>query len=191
MGSPCGGRGQVIESPCESCRGQGLQQQSRTLEVDVPGGVEDGVQIRLSGEGDHGRFNGPAGDLYVVLKVAEHPMFVREEIDLHVELRLNPADAALGATLEVPTLEEPVSLDVPPGTQTGDTFVIEGQGVPHLRRAGRGDLVVTAFVMTPERLSPEQKELLEQLRESLPDSGVVERDNERGSFWQRIRERFA
>jgi molecular chaperone DnaJ len=185
----CRGRGQTIEQLCEHCRGAGLVQQSRALEVDIPAGVEDGNQIRLTGEGEHGRFGGPPGDLYVALKVAEHALFERIDNDLHVELRLNPADAALGAEIEVPTLEAPVKLRVPPGTQTGQTFEIADRGVPYLRHSGRGKLIVTAFVMTPERLSREQRELLEQLRSSLPGSAVAERNGETG-VWQRFREKF-
>ena len=185
----CQGRGQVIERPCPDCRGGGLVQKNRTLEVEVPAGVEDGTQIRLTGEGDHGRNGGPPGDLFVLLSVDEHPLFERQGNDLHVELRLNPADAALGTELEVPTLEAPTRLRVPPGTQTGDRFEIAGQGVPYLRRAGRGKLLVTAFVMTPDRLSREQRELLEQLRGTLPDSGVVPRDGDPG-LWQRLRGKF-
>ncbi len=186
----CAGRGQVIEERCPDCRGAGLQQQSRSLEVDVPAGVEDGTQIRLNGEGDHGRHGGPPGDLYVLLSVEEHELFERQGNDLHLELRLNPADAALGVELEVPTLEDPVPLRVPPGTQTGDSFELPNLGVPYLRRSGRGSLIITAFVMTPDRLSREQRELLEQLRASLPGSRVAPREDDEQGLWERLRGKF-
>ncbi len=186
----CRGRGEVIADPCEACRGQGRSQRSRTLEVDIPAGVEDGTQIRLSGEGEHGLWGGPPGDLYVALSVDSHPVFDRRGNDLVVELRLNPADAALGAAVVVPTLDDDrtVTVNIPPGTQTGDAFEVEGLGVPHLRRSGRGKLVVTTFVAIPDKLTREQRQLLEQLRATLPGSGVVEHGNT--GFWDRLRERF-
>lgn len=190
----CRGRGQVVEKPCEDCRGQGRQAKPRSLEVDVPAGVEDGTQIRLTGEGGHGRLGGPPGDLFVVLQVREDPVFLRQGTDLHLALRLNPADAALGADLEIPTLEGQTRLVVPAGTQTGDQFSLEGQGVPFLRRAGRGRLVVTAFVMTPERLGARERQLFEQLREGLPPSGVEEREGGAAAgsgIWQKIKEFFS
>jgi molecular chaperone DnaJ len=184
----CRGRGEVITDPCETCRGQGRLQHTRTLEVDIPAGVEDGTQIRLGGEGEHGRLGGPPGDLYVNLSVQPHTLFERQGNDLFVELRLNPADAALGVEVPVPTLEQPANLRIPPGTQTGDTFELPNLGVPYLQRHGRGKLIVTTFVATPEKLSREQRQLLEQLRATLPSSGVVERS--RAGFWERLRERL-
>jgi len=184
----CRGRGEVIAEACEACQGHGRLQQTRTLEVDIPAGVEDGTQIRLGGEGEHGRSGGPPGDLFVALAVQPHPIFERHGNDLHVELRLNPADAALGAEVQVPTLDQPVTLRIPPGTQTGEGFELPNLGVPYLRRAGRGKLVVATFVATPDKLSREQRDLLEQLRATLPISGVVERG--RAGFWERVRERF-
>ena len=177
-----------MPQPCQACRGEGRVHQKRRLEVDVPAGVEDGTQIRLSSEGDCGRWGGPAGNLYVVLEVAPHPVFERHANDLSVQLRLNPAEAALGTVVEVPTLEEPATLRVPPGTQTGDTFRLEGRGVPYLRRSGRGDEIVTVAVATPERLTAEQRQLFEALRATLPQAEVVERGR---SLWNRVRERFA
>lgn len=184
----CQGRGFAIENPCPSCLGRGRIQRPRTLEVDVPAGVERGIQIRLTSEGEHGRYGGAPGDLFIVIDVSEHPRFRREGDALHVEVRLNPADAALGADVMVPSLDGERSLRVPPGTQSGDALRLPGLGVPRLRGAGRGDLVVTTVVMTPEKLTREQRDLLEQLRDTLPQAEVVERD--RGSFWERVRERF-
>ncbi len=187
----CRGRGQTVETPCETCRGQGRQARQQSLEVDVPAGVEDGIQIRLNGEGSHGRFGGPPGDLFVVLQVDEDPLFLRQGSDLLLALRLNAADAALGAELDIPTLEGSRRLAIPAGTQTGDQFTIEGQGVPHLRRGGRGKLVVTVFVSTPEKLASRERELYEQLRAGLPPSAVVERTGAGGGIWQKIKDLFS
>lgn len=186
--SECRGTGQVVRTPCPDCGGAGRTQRSRTLEVDVPAGVADGMQIRLSGEGDHGRYGGPPGDLFVDLDVAAHEHFTRDGDDVHVEVRLNPADAALGSEIDVPTLEGVTQLRVPAGTQTGDTFHLPGLGIPRLRRSGRGDEVVTVFVATPPRLNREQRELFEQLRRTLPDPEVVAQS--KSGFWDRVRERF-
>lgn len=185
----CGGEGEVVRSPCPDCDGNGRVRRERQLDVDIPAGVEDGLQIRLAGEGHHGRHGGSPGNLYVALRVTDHPSFTRDGTDLHLQLGLNPADAALGAEVEVPTLDgEPSSLRIPAGTQTGDTFRLPELGVPHLRRSGRGELVVTVFVMTPEKLSREQKDLLEQLRSTLPEATVMEPN--KGTWWKRLRERL-
>lgn len=184
----CSGRGQVVQSPCRTCAGRGQERRSRTLEVDIPAGVEDGTQIRLTGEGHCGQFGGRPGDLYVALEVEPHPTFRRVGNDLHVELRLNAADAALGAEVMVPTLDGPVQVHVPAGTQTGDTLTLEQRGVPVLRRPERGNLIVSMYVTTPEKLSREQRQLLEQLRSTLPQAEVVDRSRHR--FWERLRERF-
>jgi len=187
----CRGRGQTVDKPCETCRGQGRQSRQRSLEVDIPAGVEDGTQIRLTGEGAHGRFGGPPGDLFVVLQVREDPLFLRQGADLLLALRLNPADAALGAELDIPTIEGQTRLSIPAGTQTGDQFTIDGQGVPHLRRGGRGKLVVTTFVSTPEKLGARERQLFEQLRAGLPPSAVVERTGAGNGIWQKIKDLFA
>ena len=187
----CRGRGQTVDKPCETCRGQGRQTRQHSLDVDVPAGVEEGIQIRLTGEGSHGRFGGPPGDLFVVLQVREDPVFLRQGTDLLLALRLNAADAALGAELDIPTLEGDTRLAIPAGTQTGDQFTIDGQGVPHLRRGGRGKLVVTTFVATPEKLGSRERGLYEQLRAGLPPSAVVERTGTGGRIWQKIKDLFA
>lgn len=185
----CGGEGEVVLSPCPACEGKGRVRKQRKLDVDIPAGVEDGLQIRLAGEGHHGRHGGSAGNLYVELRVAPHESFRREGTDLLLQLSLNPADAALGAAVEVPTLEgESATLQIPAGTQTGDTFRLAGLGVPRLQRSGRGDLVVTVFVSTPEKLTREQRDLLEQLRSTLPQAEVMAPS--KGTWWNRLRERF-
>lgn len=183
----CRGRGEVMPEVCRACGGDGRVRRERKLEVDIPAGVEDGTQIRLAGEGDAGKLGGPAGNLYVVLEVEDHPVFERQGNDLHLQLRLNAAEAALGTELEVPTIDSTQTIAVPPGAQTGDTIRLEGRGVPYLRRTGRGDEIVTVVVATPERLSPEQRQLYKELGATLPAAEVVER--ERG-LWNRVKERF-
>lgn len=184
----CHGSGRLVPHPCEACRGRGRGQHTRALEVDLPAGVEKGTQVRLSGEGEHGLWGGPPGDLYLLLDVEPHPTFRRDGDELHLELRVNPADAALGAELTIPSLEGEESIRLSPGTQTGDVVRVRDRGVPRLRGGGRGDLVVTVFVMTPEKLTHEQRDLLEQLRRTLPRAEVARQ--ERASFWSRVRERF-
>jgi molecular chaperone DnaJ len=185
----CRGRAEVLPERCPSCGGDGRAPRKRNLEVDIPAGVEDGLQIRLSGEGEHGRWGGPAGDLYVVLEVAPHAVYRRDGNDVHVALRLNVADAALGTALEVPTLDGPATLQVPAGTQSGATFRLEKRGIPHLKRSGRGDQVVTVYVATPEKLSREQRRLVEELREGLGAPEVLSRG--KASLWEKVKERFA
>lgn len=184
----CGGRGEVMPERCPTCAGEGRSPKKRTLEVDIPAGVEDGLQIRLTGEGEQGRWSGPAGDLYVVLEVASHAVFQRDGNDIQVQLKLNMADAALGTAVQVPTLDGPATLQVPAGTQSGDTFRLERRGVPYLKRAGRGDQVVTVTVATPHKLSREQRQLLENLRASLAEPEVIERG--KGGFWDKVREKL-
>ena len=146
--------------------------------------------MRLTGEGEHGRHGGPPGDLFIVLDVEADPTFQRDGDDVLLDLRINPADAALGAEIEVPTLDGVATVQLPAGTQTGDNLRIPGEGVPHLRRTGRGDQVVTVFVKTPDKLTREQRDLLEQLRSTLPRAEVVERGS-RSRFWDRVKERFS
>ncbi len=182
----CRGEGQVIGTPCATCRGDGRILKRRRLEVDIPPGIEDGMQIRLTGEGDAGLRGGPHGDLFVVVEVAPHPLFERQGGDLHLVVRINPAEAALGSAIEVPTLDGATTLVVPAGTQTGDTVVVEGKGVHRLGSERRGNLVVTVQVITPTKLSREERRLFEQLRLSLPSAQVVDRR----SVWERVRERL-
>jgi len=164
----CGGAGQVVRNPCSQCRGQGQRQAQRKLKVNIPAGVDNGMRLRLSGEGQPGVNGGPPGDLYVVLKVKEHPFFERHEADLHCTIPINIAQAALGTEIEVPTLEEPHKLKIPEGTQNGAQFRLRHKGVPHVNSGGRGDLYIHVDVRIPTKLTREQRKLLEQLRETLP-----------------------
>lgn len=161
----CGGAGRTVITPCTDCDGRGRVPDERTLDVRIPGGVDDGVRLRISGEGEAGDRGGPPGDLFVVLHVREHELFVRDDLDLRLDLPLTFAQVALGARVEVPTLEGRETLDIPKGTQSGTEFRIRGQGVPALDGRRRGDQVVTATVHTPTKLTEEQERLFERLAE--------------------------
>ncbi len=158
----CGGAGTVVESPCPTCRGAGRVRRTRRLTVSVPAGVDTGHRLRLAGEGEAGTLGGPPGDLYVVVRVEPHPVFRREGNDLWCEVEIGLAQAALGAEVQVPTLDAKVSLQVPEGTQPGSVFTLKGLGVPDLRRRGRGDLRVRVKVNVPRRLTARQRELLQE-----------------------------
>jgi molecular chaperone DnaJ len=166
--STCGGSGKVIRHPCSECRGHGYRQVQRELKVNIPAGVDDGMRLRLANEGQPGANGGPHGDLYVFLKVKPHSFFERRENDLHCTIPLNIAQAALGAEIEVPTLEQPHKLKIPEGTQNGAQFKIRNRGVAVLNSSSRGDLYVHVDVKVPARLTKEQRKLFEQLRETLP-----------------------
>jgi molecular chaperone DnaJ len=159
----CQGAGSVITDPCPKCKGQGRVLRQRTVDAKVPAGVEDGTRIRFSGLGEAGAFGGPAGDLYVVLHVKEHPFFEREGNDLHCVIPVSFTQAALGTEIRVPTLEGDHAVKVPEGTQSGTTIRIRGQGIPVLQGHGKGDLFVEVRVQTPGKLNKRQRELLQEL----------------------------
>jgi len=159
----CRGTGQVINSPCESCRGNGRVEREKQIEVKIPAGVETGSRLRLQREGESGAYGGPAGDLYVVIHVAEHELFERQGNNLYVSVPVTFAQAALGAEIKVTTLSGEDALKIPAGTQTGTVFRVRGQGMPVLGGRGRGDLFVSVSVVTPTMLTREQRKLLEQL----------------------------
>lgn len=158
----CRGEGVVIKDPCSTCGGQGRMVRERKIEIKVPPGVEDGSKLRVSGGGEAGLRGGPPGDLYVVFRVRRHDRFQRKGSDLFLDWPVSISQAALGAEVEIPTLEGTTTLRVPEGTQHGAVFRLKGFGMPHLRGPGRGDLKVKATVSIPRRLSPEQKELLQE-----------------------------
>ncbi|HEY4077128.1 MAG TPA: molecular chaperone DnaJ [Rhizomicrobium sp.] len=161
--SSCRGNGKIIRHPCKTCRGAGLVQKERTLNVDVPPGVEEGTRIRLSNEGAAGVNGGPPGDLYIFLSVAEHPIFQRDGHDLHCRAPVSFVTAALGGNIEVPTLDGGRSkVAIPEGTQPGRQFRLKGKGMPVLRSAQKGDLYVELAVETPVKLTKRQKELLRE-----------------------------
>lgn len=162
----CRGTGQVIGNPCRACRGEGRLHAEKTLEIKIPAGVDHGARLRISGEGEAGVRSGEAGDLYVVVFVKEHPYFQRDGNDLHCALPISFSQSALGTEIRVPTLDDKEEfLKIPEGTQTGTTFRIRGKGIHFLNGRGRGDLFVTVRVMTPQKLTREQRRLLEQLAE--------------------------
>ncbi len=163
----CGGDGRVAVKPCGTCRGRGRLAASQTTSVDVPAGIADGQRIRVSGRGHAGERGGPAGDLYVLVRVREDARFVRDGDDLVTAVDISSPQAALGVKVEVPTLDGPQELDVPAGTQPHDTLVLRGEGMPSLRGRHRGDLRVVINVVTPRNLSHAQRKLLEQLNDTL------------------------
>jgi molecular chaperone DnaJ len=168
----CQGEGQIITEPCPQCRGSGREKKKRNIVVNIPAGVDNGAQIRLSGEGEAGRRGGPAGDIYISLSVKEHELFTRHNYDLLYELPINFVQAALGTEVEVPTLNGKAKLKIPAGSQTGQIFKLKGQGVPHLRGGGRGDQLVSLFVATPDSLDKKQRQLLEELGKHLRDKNM-------------------
>jgi molecular chaperone DnaJ len=164
----CRGTGSVIAKPCSTCKGAGRVQKERKLTVRVPAGIATGQRLRLTGEGEAGGPGGPPGDLYVVIHVQEHPFFQRDGNDLYCELPLNFPTLALGGEIRIPTLEGEEPFKVPEGTGSGQSFRLRGRGMPDVSGRGRGDLFVIVKVITPKKLSKEQKKLLEQLATSLP-----------------------
>jgi molecular chaperone DnaJ len=186
--SGCGGSGTIISDPCPTCRGDGRVERQRNIAVNVPAGVEDGTRIRYQGEGDTGRFGGPAGDLYVVLSVKAHKFFEREGNDLHCAVPISFSQAALGTELSIPSLDGEVRIKVPEGTQSGKEFRVRSKGVPHLNEHGRGDLVVQVVVQTPTKLSKVQKELLRQLGDSL---SVENTPTSRSGLFEKVKEIFS
>jgi molecular chaperone DnaJ len=159
----CRGEGRILRNPCAACHGQGRVERRKRLRVRIPPGVDTGSQIRLTGEGEAGYRGGPPGDLYIVLRVKDHPQLKRREEDVYYELRINIVQAALGDKIEVPTLDGPVEISIPPGTQYGQTFRLSGKGFPHLRGGRRGDQFVVVQVVVPRDLNGEQKALLRRL----------------------------
>ncbi len=179
----CGGRGQVIRDACKTCQGRGATRRQREIDVAIPAGVEDGTRIRLSGEGDSGARGGPAGDLYLFVSVGKHDLFERDGADLYCQAPVQMTVAALGGSVEVPTIEGGrARIDIPEGAQTGRRFRLKGKGMTKLRNSGpRGDLLVEILVETPVKLTTKQKDLLRQFdreccAESHPQSsGFFER----------------
>jgi molecular chaperone DnaJ len=160
----CSGNGTVIESPCPRCHGSGRERRTKRYKVKIPAGVKDGTQIRLKGKGEPGYGGGPPGDLIVVTRVADSPLYKRRGADLEVEVPVTYADAALGAKVEVPTPEGPVSLKVPAGSESGKLLRIKGRGAPKLRGNGKGDVLARLKISVPKKPNKKERELLEQLQ---------------------------
>jgi molecular chaperone DnaJ len=183
----CGGAGRVIVDRCGDCGGNGATRDKAKVEVKVPPGVDTGTRLKLTGEGEPGPAPGaPPGDLYVVVQVREHPIFSRQENEVVCQVPLSMTQAALGAQIDVPTLDGPVKMKVPAGTQTGKVFRLKGKGIPDLGGRGRGDQHVRVVVETPTHLSKEQKELLERFAEVSGDGTSPQTD----SFWKQVAELF-
>ncbi|MFO7954076.1 molecular chaperone DnaJ [Thioalkalivibrio sp.] len=168
----CEGSGKIVSSPCKSCHGKGRVQEQNTLDVKIPAGVDSGDRIRLAGQGEAGMNGGPPGDLYVQVRVKPHKLFRRDGSDLHCEVPVSFATAALGGDLEVPSLDGRVKLKVPAETQTGKQFRVSGKGVKSVHGGGVGDLICRVVVETPINLTKEQKQLLRQFEESTQAGGT-------------------
>ena len=168
----CGGDGRVAEHPCSVCDGQGKLVEPRTLQVDVPAGIADGQRIRISGRGHAGERGGPDGDLYVTIRVREDERFVRDQEDLHTVVDVPAPLAALGTTVQVPSLDGEIAVEVPAGTQPGEVITLRSRGLPPLQRGRTGDLHVHVNVVIPRKLTRKQRDLLEQLADSLTDNNL-------------------
>ena len=160
--SSCNGEGEVIDSPCTKCHGKGSIRKTKTIEVDVPAGIDDGQMIKLSGQGELGTRGGPRGDLYIEVNVDSHSLFTREGYDVYLEMPITFAQATLGDNIQVPTLDGKVEYEIPEGTQTGTVFRLKGKGIPKLRSNVRGDQYVKVTVEVPKKLNDKQKELVKQ-----------------------------
>ena len=182
----CGGTGTVITDPCRTCGGRTTMDREHKLLVKVPAGVEEGTRIRYQGEGDSGKFGGPAGDLYVVLSVKKHKFFERDGDDLHCVMPVSFPQAALGTELEIETLEGPEMIKIPEGTQSGKAFRLRGKGVPHLNERGKGDLIVEIMVATPTKLTKQQRDLMKQLSETM----VVENAPHSRGLFEKVKDIF-
>jgi molecular chaperone DnaJ len=185
----CRGTGKVIPVPCTTCQGAGRVKKSKTLSVKIPAGVDQDDRIRLSGEGEAGMNGGPPGDLYVVVNLKPHSVFQREGADLHCEMPVSFATAALGGEIEIPTLDGHANLKVPSETQTGQVFRLRGKGIKHVRGAGHGDLFCHVAVETPVNLTPRQKELLREF-ESISDKDPGSHNPRAKSFMDKVRDFF-
>jgi len=163
----CRGQGKIIKDPCSSCRGSGKTKKNTSINVNIPPGVDNGSQIRLSGKGGPGVNGGPNGDLYIIIMVKDHPIFERNQRDLYCNVPISFVDAALGGEIEVPTLEGRVKLKIPEGSQTGNLFRVRGKGVVSTNSRIPGDLICKVIVETPVKLTKKQRELLEEFRASL------------------------
>ena len=172
----CSGRGQTIRNVCNTCHGRTRVKKTRKIRVNIPAGVDTGSRIKLSGEGEHGSNGGPNGDLYIVLRVQDHPVFEREGSDLFCEVPISFTQAALGSEIEVPTLEGKARLKIPAGTQSHKIFRLRNKGVAQIRRPERGDLHVRVVIETPTNLTSRQKELLEEFEECCHETSHPLRD---------------
>lgn len=185
----CGGTGEVVEQPCEACNGSGKEKKSRKLSINIPAGVDSGSVIPLRGEGNHGERGGPAGDLYVYINVKEHEIFERDGNDVWCEIPISFAKAALGGSIEVPTIEGKVKYEVPEGTQTGTVFRLKNKGIKNLRGSGKGDQYVRVKITVPKKLTDRQKSLLEEFAVEMGEK-ENKSDNDKKGFFGKMKDAF-
>lgn len=185
----CGGKGKIIENPCSVCRGRGQTSQQRTISCAIPAGVSNDQTIVLNGQGDVGANGGPSGDIHINIRVRAHKLFVREGDDLKLDMTISYPLAAMGGTIDIPTLEGDVSYNINPGTQNGDVIRIAGKGIQHLRGNGKGDLKVRVRVEVPKKLSSRQKEILREFDETLKGDSAKAKRNKEG-FFGRVKDAF-
>lgn len=196
----CNGEGKVIDTPCSACRGAGKVRRQRTVHITIPRGMENGASLRANGEGEDGYKGGGPGDLYIRINVRPHSLFTRVGNDVHAQYDLTFGQAALGATIEVPTLDGKVSFNIPPGTQNNAVFRLKEKGIPHLRGKGRGDHRIKVRVLVPTKLNDEQQKLLHAFDDSLQEDNYrsVKRDEDSGgrggnrdkSFFGKVKDAF-
>lgn len=184
----CGGRGTIINNPCKQCKGSGREKLKRNIAITIPGGVDDGNTIRVSGEGNRGFGGGPPGNLLVSLSVIPHESFYRDGADVIYDLPLNFPQAALGGEVDVPTLDGYQTIKIPPGVQNGRTIQLKGKGAAHLRRSGRGDEIIIVHVVSPIHLDKEQKQLFRKLAEIMEPAVLP--DENKGIF-NRVKDSFS
>ncbi|MDY3305562.1 molecular chaperone DnaJ [Psychrobacter sanguinis] len=186
----CGGSGQEIKNPCNDCHGSGVKEKSRTLEVSIPAGVDDGDRVRLAGEGEAGGSGVQNGDLYVEVRVKEHPVFKRQGADLYMDVPVSITDAALGKEVEIPTLDGKVKIKVAEGTQSGKLLRVRGKGVTPVRTTMKGDLICRIMVETPVNLTREQKDLLRQFQDTLDGDRKHHQSPKKKSFFEKLGDLF-
>ena len=178
----CHGSGKIIPEPCTSCHGQGKIKKQKTLEIKIPAGIDDGMRIRSAGNGEPGRNGGPAGDLFIEIRVKRHDLFERDGDDLHCQVPVSMTTAALGGEIEIPTLAGKAAIDIPDGTQHGKQFRLRGKGIKGVRSNYPGDLYVHVIVETPVKLTEHQRKLLKELDESFKKGGHKHSPNDKGWF---------
>ncbi|MFC1902754.1 molecular chaperone DnaJ [Chloroflexota bacterium] len=178
----CRGEGSIITEPCPRCRSTGKERCQRSISVKIPAGVDDGSRIRISGEGEAGSRGGPLGNLYLTLSVKQHKFFTRDGDNVLFDLPINIAQAALGAEVEVPTLDGTTKLKIPVGSQTGQVIRLKNKGIPHLHRSGRGDQLVTLFAVIPDSLTKKQRQLFEELANSFDPADIPSPEKWKGLF---------
>ena len=182
----CGGKGKIVKNPCIKCRGVGRVRVQKTVNVDIPAGIDDGQTIRLSGQGDCGINGGPAGDLLLNISVRNHPLFNREGYDIHCDIPVTYMDAVLGAEITVPTIDGDVKYNIAEGTQNGTVFRLKGKGIKKVNRAERGNQYVKIYVEVPKNITKKQKDLLREFEASLSEKNYAKRQ----SFFEKLKSKF-